>query len=108
MKNEIVKQLQWLKRNKQLIFMCANTAYKTASVALGSILTVKAVKIAQTTRGYTAIGGEWLVWLIVLMVSGLMKSCLIFFIKVIKEISKEDDDMAQIEELQSYRRMKRR
>lgn len=108
MKKEISKQIQWLRRNKKIITICANTVYIIASVALGSVLTVKAVKAAQTARGYTAIGGEWLVLLIVLMSSCIMKRFLVFLYKVIKEISKEDDDMTQIIELKSYRRKKRR
>lgn len=108
MKKEILKQLQCLKRNKKLIAVCANIAYITASVFLGSVLTVKAVKVAQTARGYTAAGGEWLVLLVVLVVSGIMKSFLFSLIKIIKGIKKKDDDMSQIVELQSYRRKKRR
>lgn len=108
MKKEILKQFQWLKRNKKLIAVCANIAYITASAALGGVLTTRAVVVAQTARGYIAAGGEWLVLLVVLVASGLMKSFLVSLIKIIKEIRKKNDDMSQIVELQSYRRKKRR
>lgn len=108
MKKEIAKQFQWLKHNKKIIVICANTVYITVSVVLGSALTAKAVKIAQTERGYMAAGGEWLVLLIVLLISGLLKSVFVSFFRIIKEISKKNNDMAQVVELQSYRRKKRR
>ncbi len=108
MKKEVVKQFRWLKCNKKMIVICANVVYIIVSVILGSILTVKSVRVASIIRGYTAVGGEWFVLLIVLLISEIIKSFFVYIIRKINEVRKDSNEAAKIIELQSYRKKKRR
>jgi hypothetical protein len=107
-KKESVKQLQWIKRNIKVLSMCGNAIYLTASAILGIALTMKSVELARSIRGYVAVGGEWFVLLIVLLVSDLIKKFVVFFIKIIKQVRADDGELAKIVELQSYRMKRRR
>ena len=91
MKKESVKQLQWIKRNIKVLSMCGNAIYLTASAILGIALTMKSVELARSIRGYVAVGGEWFVLLIVLLVSDLIKKFVVFFHTVFVHFCKARD-----------------
>lgn len=86
----------------------AVVVYMAVGVLLGSVLTKKAVQLAYIQRGYLAVGGEWLVWLIVLLIFDFVRSIVQFIIRMAKTIREDDREMAKIIEFQAYVKRQRR
>lgn len=94
--------------NAKKMIICFNIIYMLTGIVLGSTLTKKAIQLAYIQRGYTAVGGEWLVWLIVLLIFDFVRSIVQFIIRMAKTIREDDREMAKIIEFQAYVKRQRR
>lgn len=86
----------------------AEVVYMAAGILFGSVLTKKAVQLAYMQRGYVAVGGEWLVWLIVLLIFYFVRSIVQFIISMTKTIRGDDKETSKIIEFQVYVKRQRR
>ena len=94
-----MKQPPRLVHNRKAIVLI-DLVYVAVSIAIGGIFTVKAVELAYIERGYDAIGGEWLVFLLVLLVAKIIKQVVLYFIKIFKTSNKENTE----EYMQQYKK----
>lgn len=94
--------------NVKKLMICFNTIFMIAGTVLGSALTQKAVQLAYVQRGYMAIGGEWLVFLIVLLIFDFIRNIVQFIIRLIRIIKEDDKETAKIVKFQTYVKRQRR
>lgn len=62
-------------------------------IALGCVLQRKAIEMAYLERGYKAVGGEWLVLPIVVMLAVLSRN---IFWNIVEVMQMEDGDVARV------------
>ena len=94
--------------NAKKMIICFDIIFLITGIVLGSVLTKNAVQLVYIQRGYVAIGGEWLVWLIVLLIFYFVRSIVQFIISMTKTIREDDKKTAKIIEFQAYVKRQRR